>query len=466
MSGVPKRSHEEGGHSSAPVAYPKIAQGVVSNEYHGPYDISQDARVAKISRDVDRKSPLHSVYRMPSAGLNDSHMETHPVASGSRAELRESKDGKEHRDQRAEGRDGYSDPKRDAQSVKMEKDMRVEIRRDDKHEREMHNDPKNEVKLEKDALVPSASGQVTWKESKEYHRGKRYSESPNVHADPWHVSRGNPQAPPVIGKEGQTVEGREYIEAREAVGESKVESKNEDRWKDKDKKRKDAKYREWGDKERNDRKPNFQIGNSSGDIKDSAREEREPERSERERKDPSKDREKPKDHTKREPWNGAEKESSHSEKDMGDMSVKVPKVETPAFEHKKPKDLDAWKNLDRENKEKRKDVDMEGDKQQKRIRLGEKESDDGLPDGEGGTEREREAFNYGVQQRKRMIRPRASPQVANLDPHSKALTQENEGSQGMLLFSLQSFWNRILLPVLPWKGVCTATLLCSGDHVI
>ncbi|CAL1414286.1 unnamed protein product [Linum trigynum] len=55
--------------------------------------------------------------------------------------------------------------------------------------REAHNDAKHlEVKLGKDALV-SASSQMTWKEPKEYNRGKRYSESPNTHADPWHTSR-------------------------------------------------------------------------------------------------------------------------------------------------------------------------------------------------------------------------------------------------------------------------------------
>ncbi|CAN1342672.1 hypothetical protein LINPERPRIM_LOCUS39536 [Linum perenne] len=441
MSGLPKRSHEMGGHSSTTKypheeagAHPKLAQGAVSNEYHPPYDISQDARLGKISREVDRKSPLHSGYRMPSAS-NDSHMETHPVASGIRVEPRESKESKDHRsfdnrDQRTEAREAHSEPKRDAQSVKLDKDIRLEIRGDDgkdtKHERETHNEQKNEVKLDKEALVSSASGQVTWKEAKEYHRAKRISESPNVHVDPWHMSRGNPQAPPVISKEGQALEGREYTEVREAVGENKVDSKNEDRWKDKDKKRKDVKYRDWGDKERNDRRPNFQIGNISGDVKDSVREEKEPERSEREKKDLPKDREKPKDHTKRESWNGAEKESSQIEKDMVDGSVKVPKLENLALEHKKPKEYDAWKNLDRE-KRKVKDADIEGDKPEKRIRLGDKESDDGMPDGEGSIEREREAFNYGVQQRKRMLRTRGSPQVTNREPLFKAQAQENEG---------------------------------------
>ncbi|CAI0430968.1 unnamed protein product [Linum tenue] len=445
MSGPPKRSHEEGGHSSTPKypnedtsTYPKIAPGGVSSEYHSPYDMSQDARAVKLSRDADRKSPLHSLYRMPSAS-NDSYMDTHPVPSDSRLELRDPKDVREHRidnrDQRTEAREIYSDPKRDTQSVKPDKDTRLESRGDDnketKHEREANNDAKhNEVKLEKDALI-SASSQMTWKEPKEYHRGKRYSESPNTHADPWHTSRSNPQGQPEISKEGQPFEDRDHGETCETVGENKVDSKNEDRCKDKDRKRKDLKYREWGEKERNDRRTNFQMGNSSGDVKDSAREERELDRWERERKDLPKDREKPKDNTKRESWNGVDKESSHNEKDMGDVSARVSEPENPALEQKKSKDFDAWKNIDRENRERRKekDADIDGDRPEKRIRLADKESDDGLPDGEGGTERDRDAFNYGVQQRKRMLRSRGSPQVSNRE-RLKPRAQENEGTQG------------------------------------
>ncbi|CAI0430963.1 unnamed protein product [Linum tenue] len=442
MSGPPKRSHEEGGHSSTPKyphedpsTYPKIAPGVASSEYHSPYDMSQDARAVKFPRDADRKSPLHSLYRMPSAS-NDSYMDTHPVTSDSRLELRDPKDSREHRidnrDQRTEAREIYSDPKRDPQSVKPDKDGRLESRGDGnkeaKQEREAHNDAKHvEVKLEKDALV-SASSQMTWKEPKEYNRGKRYSESPNTHADPWHTSRSNPQGQPEISKEGQTFEDRDHGETFETVGENKVDSKNEDRCKDKDRKRKELKYREWGEKERNDRRTNFQMGNSSGDVKDSAREERELDRWERERKDLPKDREKPKDNTKRESWNGVDKDSSHNEKDMGDASARVPEPENPALEQKKSKDFDAWKNNDRERR-KEKDADIDGDRPEKRIRLADKESDDGLPDGEVGTERDRDAFNYGVQQRKRMLRSRGSPQVSNRE-RLKPRAQENEGTQG------------------------------------
>ncbi|KAB1228209.1 hypothetical protein CJ030_MR5G008806 [Morella rubra] len=83
MSGVPKRSHEESGHSSSS-KYPHEDSGAfpkpptaVSNEYHPPYEMGQDGRMAKLprteSRDADRRSPLHSMYRMPSSS-NDLHV--------------------------------------------------------------------------------------------------------------------------------------------------------------------------------------------------------------------------------------------------------------------------------------------------------------------------------------------------------------------------------------------------------
>ena len=59
----------------------------VSSEYHVPYDIGQDSRVTKAprieSRDADRRSPLHSVYRMPSS--TDLHVD-HPVSAENRME--------------------------------------------------------------------------------------------------------------------------------------------------------------------------------------------------------------------------------------------------------------------------------------------------------------------------------------------------------------------------------------------
>lgn len=486
MSGAPKRSHEEGVHSSSSKypphedtgSYPKLTSGVL-NEYHPPYEMGPDARMPKVprteSRDPDRRSPMHSMYRMPSSS-NDSHVDSHNVASESRLESRDSKDNRDHRienrDSRTEARELYNDAKRDSQSAKVEKDVRFENRGDDnkeiKHDRENYNDPKNEMKMEKDGFG-SASCQLNWKEPKEYHRGKRYSESPGGHVDPWHMSRGSSQGPVEIGKEGSTIEERDYVEVHEAVGENKVDSKGEDRFKDKDRKRKDLKHREWGDrdKERSDRRGNMQLGNSSNDGKESVREEREAERWERERKDLSKDRERlkerEKDHTKRESWNGTDREGLHNEKELGDGSVRVPEQENPASE-KKQKDFDSWKNVDREAKDRRKerDVDIEGDRPEKRSRLYDKESDDGCADGEGAAEREREVFNYGVQQGKRMLRPRGSPQVANRGPRFRSRAQENEGF-GLLIFLILGLFVSIfsfeLFMHATWKCVLTY-LIC------
>ena len=454
MSGAPvKRSHEEGGHSSSlkfppqedTGSYPKLTSGV-SNEYHLPYEMGPDARVAKIprteSRDVDRRSPLHSMYRIPPSS-NESHMVSHlNVAPERRPESRDSKDCRdyqiENREPRTDAREMYGEAKRDSQSVKNEKDVRFESRGDDnkelKHDREAHIELKNDMKIEKDGFGP-ASSQVNWKEPKEYHRGKRCLESAGVHVDPWHISRGNSQGSIEIEKEGVSIEERDHAKVHEAVGENKVELKGEDRFKDKDRKRKDLKLREWvdRDKERSDRRGSMQVGNSIAEGKESVKEEREGERWEWERKDLSKDRERlkerEKDHMKRESGTGAEKEGLHSEKESVDGSVRISEQENPALEPKKQKDFDNWKNVDKEAKDKKKEREagIEGDRPEKGSMMCGKESDDGCADGEIATERERGVFNYGVQQRKRMLRPRGSPQVANCEPRFRSHTQDFEG---------------------------------------
>uniref|UniRef100_A0A6N2LUJ4 Uncharacterized protein n=1 Tax=Salix viminalis TaxID=40686 RepID=A0A6N2LUJ4_SALVM len=277
MSGAPvKRSHEEGGHSSSlkfppnedTGSYPKLTSGV-SNEYHLPYEMGPDARLAKIPRN----------YR------NENH------------------------DTRTDAREMNGEARRDSRSVKNERDVRLESRGDDskevKHDREAHLEPKNDVKIGKDDFGPAII-QVNWKEPNEYHRGNRYLESAGGHVDPWHISRGNSQGPVEIGKEVVSIEERDHAQVHEAVGENKAESKGEDKFKDKDRKRKDLKHREWGDKdkERSDRRGSMQVGKSSAEGKESVKEEREGERWEQERKDLSKDRdtlkEREKDRMKRE----------------------------------------------------------------------------------------------------------------------------------------------------------------------
>ncbi|KAJ0034686.1 hypothetical protein Pint_25590 [Pistacia integerrima] len=459
MSGAPpKKSYEDGGHSSSsryPLedtgTYPKLTSSGVSNEYHHPpYDVGQDARTVKIprseSRDIERRSPLHSGYRMLTSSLNDSHTDSHPTPPGSRLESRDSKDN-----QRIETRESSGEGKRDAQSVKGEKDAKCDSRGDDnkeaKYDRENYGDLKSDAKVEKESYI-AASSHLNWKESKDYPRGKRSSEPP-AGTDPW--SRGSSQGLVEVGKDcsvkdRSVTEERDYMETQEAVGENRVDSKGEDRFKEKDRKRKDSKHRDWGDrdKERSDRRSSMQVGNISSDCKESTREERESEKWERDKKDLFKDKERQKerekDHIKRESWNGAEKEGMgmHNEKELGEGSVKVPPLEQENLvsEQKKPKELDSWKNVDREAKDRRREreVDMEGDRPEKRSRCYDKESDDGCGDGEGVTEREREAFNYGVQQRKRMLRPRSSPQVGNREPRFRSRAQDNEGYSSLFLF--------------------------------
>ncbi|KAH1121343.1 hypothetical protein J1N35_004503 [Gossypium stocksii] len=462
MSGAPKRSHEEGGTQSSSASkyphedtanYPKMPSSSVPTEYHhpAPYDMGQDARMPRIPRtelrDSGRRSPLqHSMYRMPSSiALNDSHMDSHQGCSESRMELREAKDNREvrveSREQRVEPREFYAEAaKREYQSGKGEKDGRFESRGDEskelKHDRENYSGPKGDLKVEKD-LYGGASIHSSWKDPRDYLRGKRYSEPPGGNIDPWHIQRANSQGTVEVVKEGPATEERDYAEGHEAVGENKFDSKCDDRFKDKDRKRKDGKHRDWGDRdrERSDRRNNTHVGNSSGEVKESAREEREAERWERERKD-LKEKERPKerekDHIKREPLNGAEKEGLNNEKELGDGSVRIQEQENQASEQKKQKELDSWKNVDREARDRRRerDGDTEGDRPEKRSKCSDKESDDGCADGEGATEREKEGFNSGVQQRKRMLRPRGSPQVASREPSFRPRPQDNEGSQG------------------------------------
>ncbi|KAK9046541.1 hypothetical protein V6N11_052428 [Hibiscus sabdariffa] len=461
MSGAPKRSHEEGGaHSSSASkyphedagSYPKMPTSSVPAEYHHPtpYDMGQDARMPRIprteSRDFDRRSPLqHSSYRMPSSTVsNDSHKDSHQGGSESWMELRDAKENREvrvdSREPRVEPREFYGEAtKREYQSGKSEKDGRVQSRGDEskelKYDRENYSDLKGDVKVEKD-LYGGTSIHYSWKDSRDYHRGKRFSESPGGNIDPWHFQHGNSQGPVEVVKESTANEERDFAEAYEAVGENKFDSKGEDGFKDKDRKRKDGRHRDWGDrdKERSDRRSSVQVGNNSGDVKESAREETEAERWERERKDlkeKERSKEREKDHMKREPLNGAGK-GPNNEKELGDGSVRIQEQENQVSEQKKQKELDSWKNVDREARDRRRerDGDAEGDRPEKRNRCNDKDSNDGCADGEGVAEREREVFNHGVQQRKRMLRPRGSPLAASREAHFKLRPQDIEGSQG------------------------------------
>ncbi|KAL2967585.1 hypothetical protein AAZX31_16G184400 [Glycine max] len=446
MSGVPKRSHEDAVHQSSKHphqdsgAYSKLMPSV-SNDHHIPYDMSQDSRVAKTvrtePRDADRRSPLHTVYRMPSSS-NDSHAD-HPIGPENRIESRDFKESRdprfENRDTKTEKKELHGEARRDSQIAKSEKDVRVDGREDDnkdiRYERDSHNDSKGDIKTDKDGYgMVSSSSHLSWKESKEY-RGKRFSDAPGGSLDSWHTSRGN--TPTEVGKDSSMAEERDYLETHEAVGENKIDSKSEDRFKER--KRKDVKHRDWGDreKERSDRRSSTPVNNNSGDNKESAKEDRDVEKWEKERKDLPKEKEsskeKEKDNSKRESLNGMEKDGLNDGKELGDGSAKNTEQENLL----KQKDVDGWKNVDGEVRERRKerDADLEGDRPDKRCKI-DKQSEDGSAHGEGTGEKEREVHNYNVQHRKRIHRSRGSPQVANREARFRSHTQapDNEESQG------------------------------------
>ncbi|GAB2275334.1 hypothetical protein Dimus_010096 [Dionaea muscipula] len=394
MSGAPKRPHEEGSHSSSSSKYPHDDAGgsyINPNPIIAP-EMGQDMRAAKIarteSRDVDRRSPLQSLYRMPSSSpVSDSHSHiTHTIATGtgSRMDMPASREVKENREIKVESRD----PKTDS--------------------REMYRHP---AKVDKDGRFEGWGNM-----------GSRVI---------------GPVDPPKEGPRND--EREEYVEGNEAVGENKVDWKIDDRYKDKDRKRKEGKHRDWGDREkdRSDRnRINLQGGSSNIDSKDSIKEERDTDRweRERERRDAHKDKErvkeseKEKDHLNKEVGEGAEKECSHNDKEVADRTSEQ---ENLVSEQKKPKDFDGWKAMERESRERRKEKDgnLEGERPDRRIRVYDKESDEGGADVDGSTERERESFGYGIQQRKRMLRPRGSPQAGNREARFRSRSQDADGSQ-------------------------------------
>ncbi|KAL8473897.1 hypothetical protein ACS0TY_030675 [Phlomoides rotata] len=461
MSGTPnRRMHEDGGngsgsgtgsgsgnhsHPSVP-KYPLDDQGTYSgiggkvvvssrHDYHAPYDLGQEGRMPKIasrneSRDTDRRPPLlpNMLFRVPTP--NDSHSDH--VGPETRIDFRDSKDSMkeiklDNREMKPESRE----------TAKFDKhDIRTDDSKDSKHERDTHAEPKGPEKLDKECYSGSNS-QLNWKDMKEQLRVKQYPDVPGGNADTWHTSRNSLHGPADTGKEGLHADKRDFAEVREAVGENKVDMKGDDKFKDKDRKRKEVKHWDWGerDKERSDRRNNLLPVNCSSENKEVVREERESERWGNEKKEPQKEKEKltekEKDNVKKESWNGLEKEVSHNEKELVDIPGNSNEQETLSQEPKK-KDHDNWKNVDREARDKKKerDADVEPERPEKRSKYHEKESDEGGMHVEGGTDRDREAFNSGVQQRKRMLRPRGSPQTGSRDPRGRSGANDNEGSQG------------------------------------
>ncbi|KAL2925917.1 hypothetical protein RDABS01_020080 [Bienertia sinuspersici] len=414
MSGAPKRGgHEEGVHLSSSSMRPGFGSEEEESSGFPRHNIGavQEIKPGLIprpeSRDGERRSPLHTMYRLASS-MTDSPHSSHPVVGPEiRPELRDPKESREikgtesNRDVKVESREAFH------QIIKADK----------------------EVKVEKDIYGMPLS-HPNWKEQ---HRGKKHFDGPGGSgmSNFWMNAA---QMRPKYDASRDAAAAALVRETNEAVGENRVGLKGDEKYKEKERKRKEGKHHDWqeSDKDRSDYKGNVQVGGSSNnDLKEVTKEEREPEQWGRERKDIQKEKERPKerekDHVDREGRSSGVKEHHQNEKEIAD---KASVQENIVVEPKKP--TESWRNMEREAKERRRerDSDLEGERPEKRSRVYDKESDEGGADVEGATDRERDAFSNGVQQRKRMLRPRGSPQVANRDGRSKSRGQDGEGSQG------------------------------------
>ncbi|CAI9108858.1 OLC1v1008558C1 [Oldenlandia corymbosa var. corymbosa] len=463
MSTTPnRRSHEEGGNGSAggsgshihssstkfqheeSGSYPSMIPKPTSStsvDYHHPNDMGSDSRMPKLprieSRDADRRSPLLPMFRVSSSS-NEAHSDR-VTSFESRSEFRDTKDG--NKEPKVESRDTKVEPRDMYQGSRLDKDVKFESRGDDnkeiKHERESHQEHRADVRMEKEGFS-GAGSHGNWKSPMEQHRGKRYPDTSAGTVDPWNASRSSSRTTAEGINEAPNLEERDYVEAHEAVGENKVDFKWDDKLKEKERKRKEGKHRDWGEREKdkNERRSTMQVcTNSSNDTKELMREERESERSEKERKDFAREKEnvkdKDKEYSKKESGSGA-KEVPDNDKEVLDVPSRVTDPENPSLDIKKPKDVDSWKSADRDPRDRKRerDADDEGERADKRNKNHDKDSDDGCVEADGADEKEREAFNYGVQQRKRMLRPRGSPQRTNRDPRFRSRNQDNEGFQG------------------------------------
>uniref|UniRef100_A0A0D9WYR6 Uncharacterized protein n=1 Tax=Leersia perrieri TaxID=77586 RepID=A0A0D9WYR6_9ORYZ len=413
MSGAPKRLHEEGSHST-PAKRPlddsslysspsgKLMQSG-SSDFHGSFE--HDGRFSKVQRTEPRDDKRPSLaHRMPTGSTN---FLDHSVSSDGRLESKQNKDARDNkvdaREAKADTRDVYTDSRVEFPGNKVEPDVKTDNRADDNEIRADRRTPANykgDAKLEKDGHPP-ANSNITWKDSKE-HRGKRNFDQPPDNED-WRFPglQGTDESPKVA----VPAEERSK-DVHESTGENKTEPKTEDKFRDKDRKKKDEKSRDFGtrDNDRNDRRIGIQLGGSSGERKESQREDRDAEKWDRERKDSQKDKEgndREKDSAK-EPSVATEKENVVLEKIASDGAVKSSDQENKTIEQKTLKD-DSWKSHDRDSKDKKRERDMDaGERHDQRSKYNDKESDETCP--EGDIEKDKEAL--GSVQRRRMVRSR------------------------------------------------------------
>ncbi|KAG0631979.1 hypothetical protein M758_1G295700 [Ceratodon purpureus] len=113
------------------------------------------------------------------------------------------------------------------------------------------------------------------------------------------------------------------------------------------------------------------------------------------------------------------------------------KVEEPDMDRKPVREGDDRKLVEKEGRErvrerdrdKERDEEGEGEKRKKRVREQEKDRDLDT-DGAAGDKDKDAVHGYGVQQRKRMLRPRGPTNPANRDSRSRFRPKDNEGTQG------------------------------------
>ncbi|VAH58398.1 unnamed protein product [Triticum turgidum subsp. durum] len=442
MSGAPKRSHEEGSHST-PAKRPLDDSSLYSSpsgkliqpggsDFHGPFE--HDGRFAKVprveSRD-DKRPPL--THRMP---VGSSNFVDHPTSSDSRLESKQNKDARDtkvdDREAKADARDVHSDSRIEFPGNKAETDVKTNNRADDTEirvDRRAHGDFTGDVvKSDKDSH-PTGTSNIAWKDNKD-HRGKRYVDQPDDTAG-WRFLRPGMQGTDQTLKVQTIVEERSSKDAHESTGENKIEPKSEDKFRDKDRRKKDEKYRDFGarDADRNDRRIGSQLAGGSVERREIQRDDRDAEKWDRERKDSQKDKEnndREKDSAKKDSFVAVDKENTILEKTASDGAVKPAEHESTAAEMKTLKD-DTWKSHDRDLKDKKREKDVDtGDRHDQRSKYNDKESDDTGP--EGDTEKDKDTF--GSIQRRRMARPKGGSQASQREPRFRSKMRDGEGCAG------------------------------------
>ncbi|KAG0503264.1 hypothetical protein HPP92_003336 [Vanilla planifolia] len=412
MSGASKRSHEDGGHST-PLKrahdgtnfsnLPGKTVQLLGNDFHMSFEAGHDARSTKFQRIEPRDVDKRSLHRM---STSPSHCMDHPSTSENRSELKASKDARdfktESRENMVDNREPCIDTKLDYQVGKSECDTRDARgnEKDLRSDRSSYGDFKGIIKFERESYATSLS-HPSWKDSKEHIWAKRYTEPSSEGMDSWRITR----------HLHNTIEvGKEQPTRVEGVSESKVDLKAEEKLREKDKKKKDDRCRDFGewDKDKNERRGSIQMGETSHEQKE-LKEERELDRWERERKDVQKDKEQndqDKDLVKRESPNPYEKETFRFMKEIPEGSALI----------------------GIKGQEKKRDADF-GDGYGQHGKCYDKEFEDGV-EGDGAMERDRDAFSYGVQPRRRMLRSRGANQASQREPRFRSRARDIDGSQG------------------------------------